>query len=149
MAIVLTSKNEQILVDDALFDAVSIFTWYVNKMGYACNDTSPRKTMHRFLFGFPKCGVDHINGNKLDNRMENLRLCNQSQNTANSSKRSTNKSGYKGVSWNKRYSKWESYITKDYKHIFIGYFDSLEDAALAYNRKAEEFFGSFAKLNNL
>lgn len=147
MALIQTKKGELIVVDNALLKQIKSFSWYVNKVGYAVNDSKPRKYMHRLIMGFPKGGVDHINGNKLDNRRKNLRLCNQSQNTANASKRSTNKSGYKGVSWNKRYSKWEAYLTKDYKHVFLGYFDDKDKAALAYNRKAKELFGEFCKLN--
>ena len=147
MALIQTKRGELIVVDNALLNQMKSFSWYVNNVGYAVNDSKPRKSMHRLIMGFPKGGVDHINGDKLDNRRKNLRLCNQSQNTANSPKRSTNKSGYKGVSWNKRYSKWEAYLTKDYKHVFLGYFDDKDKAALAYNRKAKELFGDFCKLN--
>jgi hypothetical protein len=147
MGIIQTKKGELIIVDNSLLKKLKCFTWYVNKMGYAVNDTEPRKTMHRFIMNFPKSNVDHINGNKLDNRKKNLRLCNQSQNTANSSKRKTNKAGYKGVSWNKRYKKWEAYLTKDYKHVFLGYHDTKEKAALAYNSGAMIHFGNFSRLN--
>src|SRR3990167_923966 len=123
MAVIQTSKKEFIIVDDNLLNKVKKFRWYVNRLGYAANDAKPRKLMHRLIMSYPKENIDHINGNKLDNRLSNLRLCNQSQNNANSSKRKTNVSGYKGVCWNKKYEKWEATITKDYKHIFIGYFD--------------------------
>lgn len=149
MAVIYTSKKQVILLDDHLLEKAGQFLWYVNRLGYAANDSKPRKLMHRLIMGYPKENVDHKNGNKLDNRLSNLRLCNQSQNTANSPKRKTNVSGYKGVSWNKRYSKWEAYITKDYKHIFLGYFDDRKEAALAYNNRAILEFGDFCKLNIL
>lgn len=144
-----TKKGEKILLDTEDFTACNRYQWYVNKNGYAANDSKPRKLMHRLVMGFPKENIDHANGNKLDNRKSNLRLCNQSQNTSNASKRKTNKSGYKGVSWNKRYTKWESYLTFNYKHIFLGYYDTKEKAAYAYNLKAKEVWGEYAKLNKL
>lgn len=148
MAIIQTKKGETILLDNALLKKVKKFIWYVNKLGYACNDTEPRKLMHSFIMDTPKGSVtDHINGNKLDNRKANLRICTQSQNMANSVMKKNNKSGYRGVSWNKKYLKWEAYLTKDYKHYFLGYFSKKEDAALAYNRRAKELFGEFCKLN--
>jgi hypothetical protein len=149
MDTIVTKKGTEILIDKNNKDELSKLSWYVNKIGYAVNDTKPRKYMHRLIMGYPKENVDHINGNKLDNRKGNLRLCNQSENTANAPKRTTNKSGYKGVCWNKKYGKWEVYLTKNYKHIFLGYFDDKIDAARAYNLGAETHFGKFAKLNKL
>lgn len=146
MALIETT-NGLIIVDNKLLKKLNSFKWYVNNVGYAMNDSYPRKSMHRLVMGFPKGNVDHINGNKLDNRLSNLRICNQSQNMANSPKRITNKSGYKGFSWNKKYSKWEAYMTKNYKHIFLGYFDDKKEAARAYNKAALEHFGEFSKLN--
>lgn len=149
MAIIEASKGQLIIVDDYLLEKVKAFRWYVNRLGYAANDSKPRKLMHRLVMGFPKENVDHKNGNKLDNRLSNLRLCNQSQNAANAPKRKKNVSGYKGVSWNKKFGKWEAYLTKDYKHIFLGYFDDRREAALAYNKRATIEFGNFCKLNEL
>lgn len=138
-----------IWVDNSKLKELSMFSWYVNIMGYAANDSKPRKLMHRHILGYPKKGVDHINGNKLDNRRKNLRVCTQSQNMANSPKRTTNRSGFKGVSWNKRYGKWEAYLTKDYKRVFLGYFDDIREAAKAYNTRAKKEFRAFANLNKL
>ena len=149
MAVIQASKHEFIIVDDNDFEKVKKFRWYVNRMGYAANDATPRKLMHRLIMNFPKGGIDHKNGNKLDNRKSNLRPCNQSENMANAPKRKTNLSGYKGVSWDKKYSKWEAYLTKDCKHIFLGYFDDRKEAALAYNQRAIKEFGGFCKLNEL
>lgn len=149
MALVLTKKGETIVVDKDMLTELNEFSWYINKVGYAVNDSKPRKSMHRLIMGYPKGNIDHINGNKLDNRKSNLRFCNQSQNTANASKRTTNKSGYKGVCWNKKYSKWEAYITVNYKHLFLGYFDDKIEAAKAYNKKSNKEFGVFSKPNKI
>jgi hypothetical protein len=89
--------------------------------------------------------VDHINGIAYDNRASNLRLATDSQNKANQSMRKKNKSGYKGVSFNKSVKKWHAQICIDYKRIHIGYFDSPELAHAAYCKRAVELFGEFAR----
>ncbi|MFA5747440.1 MAG: hypothetical protein WC926_05245, partial [Candidatus Paceibacterota bacterium] len=71
-------KNGTILVDDELLPEINQFRWYINNVGYACNDSKPRKLMHRLVMDYPNENVDHINGNKLDNRRCNLRIYNQS-----------------------------------------------------------------------
>lgn len=75
--------------------------------------------------------IDHINRDKHNNCKSNLRICSFSENTLNSKIRVDNTSGYKGVSFNKRYNKWESYITINYKRIHLGKFDTIEEAIQA------------------
>lgn len=139
-------KGQVARVDDADFEAVSALRWYVAKNGYAANDSRPRKTMHRMVMGFPDGSVDHINGDRLDNRRANLRVCTQSGNTANSKLSRANTSGYKGVSWDKKAGKWTVTTTKDYRHVFGGYFDSKEEAAARYAELARELHGEFARV---
>jgi hypothetical protein len=103
----------------------------------------------RMFYGNFNYNLDHINGNKLDNRIENLRKCNQTQNTANSKIRSDNKSGYRGVVWHKATNKWQAQTMLKGKRIHIGLFNSKDEAALAYNYKAEELFGPFARFNTV
>lgn len=93
--------------------------------------------------------VDHINGNTTDDRKANLRLATKSQNMANVPLRSDNKSGYKGVYFNKSTARYTAYITKDQIRIHIGSFKTAEAAAKAYNAKAVELFGDFAYLNTV
>lgn len=143
------TKGKFAIVDDEDFDRVNCFTWHTHKAGYGARNTD-KKTMHRFIINAkPGQIVDHINGNPADNRKENLRLCTQMENCRNQSLKSCNKTGYKGVSWDKKYRKYSSFLTVNYKHIFGGYFDNKEDAARAYNKLALEHHGSFAKLNQL
>ena len=109
--------------------------------------------MHRTIMK-PKDGIDidHANKNKLDNRRTNLRLCSRSQNLANKFDLNKNRSGYKGVSffkWGNRKKRWVSQIQFRYKTLRIGYFLTPEDAALAYNEAAKEYYGEFARLNNI
>ena len=109
-------------------------------------------TLTRFLLkpNFNRV-VDHINGNSMDNRRCNLRICTISQNTANQRKQRGCSSKYRGVSFAKGCKKrpWQSYIQKDGKTVSIGYFKSEVEAAEAYNKKALELFGEFARLNNI
>ena len=104
---------------------------------------------HRIIMGItdPKIQVDHINGNKLDNRKENLRLATNQQNNYNVGPQKNNKSGYKGVSWKKDKNKWEAKIRNNNKLKFLGYFDDLVEAGRAYDRAALELFGEFAWTN--
>jgi hypothetical protein len=104
--------------------------------------------LHRLIVGaLPGETVDHINGNSLDNRKENLRLATSSQNAMNAHKRAGTKSKYKGVSFNQNL--WRSGIYLNGKRIDLGYFKNEIDAARAYDQKALELFGEFARPNNV
>lgn len=119
-----------------------------------CNGNRKYVRTHRIIaetFGLD-CSklIDHINGNKLDNRLENLRSCNKSENGINSQKRIGNfTSIFKGVSFDKSRNKWSSEIHFLGKKIYIGRFENENDAALAYNEKAISIFGDFAVLNKV
>lgn len=91
--------------------------------------------------------VDHKNRNGLDNRKENLRICTNSQNQGNSEKQINNTSGFKGVSMDK--NRWVAQIQFNGKRKKLGYFDKKEDAAKKYNEFALEYFGEFARLNDV
>ena len=85
---------------------------------------------------WPKDQIDHINRNKTDNRITNLRDVSHKQNQQNTGKRSDNTSGHTGVSWYKPYSKWLAHIKHNQKQINLGYFTTIEEAVAA--RKAGE-----------
>ncbi len=91
--------------------------------------------------------IDHINGIKDDNRIENLREATRSQNAANSKNRENSATGKKGVHFSKEKGKFQAHICKDYKKIHLGFFDELEDAVAAYDRAAVKIFGEFYKTN--
>ncbi len=93
--------------------------------------------------------VDHINGNGLDNRRENIRLCKHQQNMWNQPSRRNTSSKYKGVTYFKRDGNWQAKIAPNGKTLQLGYFKTEVEAADAYNQKATELFGEFAKLNDL
>ena len=87
--------------------------------------------------------IDHINGDPLDNRIENLREATIQQNGCNRGKNKNNSSGYKGVTWHKANKKWLAQIMHNGKNIYLGCFDLLEDAAEAYQAKAKELHGEY------
>jgi len=91
--------------------------------------------------------VDHISGDKLDNRRSNLRLCTHQQNCFNQRKRNTNTSGYTGVSFSKRDSRYEAYIYKDARKIHLGLHESPVMAARARDQAALRYHGEYARLN--
>jgi len=85
--------------------------------------------------------VDHINGNSLDNRRINLRLCNRSQNAFNSKAHRDNASGYKGVVLRKKDMRWVA----EFNHSHLGSFDTPEAAHAAYLAAAQQYAGEFAR----
>ena len=105
---------------------------------------------HRIAWAYmtgawPDKSIDHIDGNRSNNRWANLRLCDQSQNNANSRIPKTNTSGYKGVTWDKKRRLWRAGAKHKQKFIFIGHYANKEDAHAAYCAKAKELFGEFAR----
>jgi hypothetical protein len=104
--------------------------------------------LHRYIMNvIGRIDVDHINGNKLDNRRSNLRLATRGQNNVNSNCPRHNTSGAKGVSWDRSRSKWFSKITCNGKQIPLGRYDDFNKAVEAYNNAAIKYFGEFARIN--
>jgi hypothetical protein len=160
----------EVLYDAEDEDKISKHTWNVNKDGnrdkfyvftmvphpaggwyHAPSGRQRRKTwlgMHRLIMNTPKGMVtDHINGNPLDNRKENLRICTAAENKQNRAAGKNNTSGFKGVSRHKRTNSWHARIGHNKKPIHIGCFEDKEEAARAYDRKAIELHGEFAQTN--
>jgi hypothetical protein len=110
-------------------------------------------SIHRLIMDAPKgMDIDHINGNPLDNRKSNLRICTRAENQSNRGPQKNNTSGYKGVSYKKpskswKAQKWRAQINCRGESICIGYFDTPEEAARAYDTKAKELHGEYAYLN--
>jgi hypothetical protein len=142
------------VIDEEDAGLVSGFTWRTNHNGYATayggggRANKSHVFMHR-LIAKPPPGkvIDHIDGNALNNRRSNLRVCTQAENCRNTKRRPGGHSALKGVTrfTTKRLKKWywKAYIAG--KHI--GYFDTEVEAARAYDEKARILFGQFARLN--
>lgn len=100
----------------------------------------------------PDVHVDHRNLNKLDNLRSNLRSADKSRNGANRGpmpKRATISSQYKGAYWATDKRRWKSCIAHQGRQIHLGYFDTAEQAAAAYNDAALRLFGEYARLNEI
>lgn len=102
-----------------------------------------RVRLHSFLTGWPL--VDHINGDGLDNRRRNLRPATTAQNIANQRLHKNNTSGFKGVS--RRGVRFRAYICPDRSTVWLGTFDTAEQAARVYDEAAVALWGEFARLN--
>ncbi|MBT0780540.1 HNH endonuclease [Paracoccus sp. pheM1] len=96
---------------------------------------------------WPQEQIDHSNGDRADNRRENLREATPSENTRNRSVQSNSKSGVKGVSWEKRRGKWRSTIKLHGKQTHLGQFDTIEAARAAYDAAVYDVHGKFARSN--
>ena len=135
-------------IDDEDSHLLSEFNWYISSAGYLVRGKYLKTILlHRVISGAKKNEyVDHINGNKLDNRRSNLRLCTQSQNLCNQRLRSDSSTKVKGVSWNKFSKKFEAYINVNKKRIYLGLFPTLELAKIARHEASIKYHGEFCAL---
>lgn len=149
------------LVDAEDFERVSELTWSDDGRGGAHvfyrrvdgNKVTTRVRMHHFILGLPgTIKIDHRDGDQTNNRKKNLRIATDAQNTQNRHKVhrwGPPKSKYKCV-WlhqQKGRVKWTAVITANGKRIYLGMFDTEEEAALAHDKAARELHGEFACLN--
>lgn len=145
------SNGKECLVDDADYPWASQYKWHENTFGYAGRQKQVRGIragfkMHRELVNAPKgLDVDHINGNKLDNRRVNLRLATRQENARNKRAQKNNKCGYKGVSPSGK--KFRASIRINKKQIHLGMFATSDAAAHARDKAEKEMFGEFANCN--
>lgn len=149
MAIIQLSQGRVATVCDCHYDLVRDHKWSYSPIGYAVSRIGGKVVyMHRVIIGAIKGReIDHINEDKLDNRCVNLRSVNRRENTLNRGLIITNTSGYKGVSWNKAKSKWQTQLVNNGKRVFSAYFNDVIEAARAYNENAIKYHGEFARLN--
>lgn len=158
------SRGMVAIIDDEDYDLVSQNKWCVTKNNYGSglhtwyatrksNDRSHNEYMHRIIMGVvdSRQWVDHVDGNGLNNRRENLRLASATQNHANSRLTSSSRTGYKGVTY-REYKRGITYVAQiKYDRVthFIGHFDTAIEAARAYDElaRSDAFFGPFARLN--
>lgn len=133
-------------IDPEMFDRINIGHWRCNRWGYATR-TKRSIAMHRLVMNAPKgVEVDHKDGDRLNNRIANLRFANRQQNSNNTRRHKDSTSGAKGVSWFKRDQCWRAYIVVNYKQIHLGYFSDFEKAKAAYAVAAQKHHGEFCKI---
>lgn len=151
------------IVDDEDFDLLLQWKWHALKLvrpsgrvdwyavrGKWRNGKRHQVMMHRLIMEVPVgLEVDHCDGDGLNNRRENLRICTHKQNMGNRGPVAGCSSRFRGVSWSKWHARWQARIRSDGKLRVIGYFDSEEDAAHAFNLAATEEWGDFAQLNDV
>ena len=149
-------SKKYVLIDSVDFNKISSYSWYLrpyyrSKTKFkVATATKPIIYMHRLIMNCPdELVIDHINGNALDNRKRNLRVCSVSNNAKNRSKNKNNTSGHTGVHWCKKNNKWKSRIRCDKKSYHLGFYTNVLDAAKAYNKKSLELFKEFSNLNRV
>lgn len=148
------TQGKVAIVDSEDFDRLMQWNWVASfspktKTFYATTRVEQRTIqMHRFIkgLGVGPNKVDHRDGDTLNNRKINLRTCTDAENLRNQKLRRTNKSGFKGVSWNR--GKWAATIMVNYKSIGLGRYTSPKEAANAYDQAAKRYFKDFARLNS-
>ena len=153
--IIVTTNGYEVQVSPEDYRVLSAMRWSAIKRG-------PRKTMlyvqatrrwgavsmHRFIMSPPPgMQVDHANGDTLDNRRENLRICTACENARNHKVNVDSKSGYRGVAPTTWPGRWRAVIHINGKQKALGCYGTPEEAALAFNRAAIQHHGEFARLN--
>ena len=146
------SNGSFAIVDDNDYDLVAKCFWSVTSGGYVSGSIKTnigrrQIRIHRLITGAPPhMDVDHINGDKLDNRRSNLRVCTTSQNSANQGVRSNNTSGYKGV-YRSDEGYWRAQITVRRVKLNLGTYRTKTEAARAYDAACLKHFGEYARPN--
>lgn len=154
MKLIPLTKGFHAKVDDEHFESLNQYHWCYDH-GYAVRverrDGRKHKiSMHRQITGAPKGTlVDHWNLDTLDNQLHNLRIATKAQNMCNMARTAANKTGYKGVWWDKQRQRYRATITLNRKRIHLGRFVDPRDAAIAYNQAALQYHGKFARLNEV
>lgn len=136
-------------IDAADLNLVSQHCWHLHnsngKLYAATGGGRKRIFMHSLIFG--SLGIDHKDGDGLNNSRENLRKASHCQNMQNRKLGKNSTSGYKGVSFDKSVGLWKASIGHNFRRYNLGRFSTKEQAALAYDKKAKELHGNFAVLN--
>lgn len=140
-----------LLVDrDEYLSRLRFNKWTMDQTGYAVGNVDGKRTsLHRYVMRAEKGEiVDHVNGDKLDNRRCNLRIVTARQNRWNSPGRKGS-SRFTGVCWDTGKGIWKAQINANGRFQHLGYFEDEKDAARAYNTAARQAYGEFARLNVL
>jgi hypothetical protein len=145
------TQGKYAIVDDDVYERLQKFRWYARqqpdtgKWYAARSEKGKRVHMHRLIMNAPReLDVDHIKGDGLDNRMSNLRLVTTAQNR---DKYKNNTTGYKGVSQQRGRRKFRAQIYVYGKAIYLGWYDTPREAALAYDRAVRKYHGVFGCTN--
>jgi hypothetical protein len=149
--VIINIRGYEVIISACDAERVKAHRWYKSCIKgspyFAFKRNYKHVTLHRFITDCPiDMFVDHINGNTLDNRRSNLRICTRRENNRNRCRSKNSTSGYKGVFWNKHKLKWTSYIRTDEKRVCLGYFDTPEKAYEAYVAASKKYHGEFGRI---
>lgn len=142
-----TASGIKIIADANDYPVLKNHSWCISKTGYAVASIGKKVTkLHRYLLGITdkRFIVDHKNGNPLDNRRNNLRICNAQENARNCKASKSNLTGVLGVSFIKKSGRYRARIMVDRKEIRLGNFKTLEEAKKAREAAELKYFGEYA-----
>ncbi len=158
MKLISLTQGKFAMVDDEDYAWLNQFKWAFTiakkkntgyaMLGFGINGRLDYIYMHRLIMNFPEnFGIDHKDRNGLNNQKSNLRICNPSQSSANQTRSKKNTSGFKGVCFRhkRKLRQWQATINFQRKYIYLGYFNTAEEAHEAYKKAAVELFGEFAR----
>lgn len=155
------TQGKVALVDVEDYERINKYKWHYNS-GYAVRqirvepsdgykNRQKKLFMHRVILNIKVSykyeEIDHINGNSIDNRKENLRAVEHKQNCQNRKIQSNNKSKYKGVHLQKDCKRYRADISVNSKQVYLGMYETAVQAAIVYNVAAIKYYGKYAKLN--
>jgi hypothetical protein len=153
-SIIPLTQCKETIVDDDDFEELSKYKWFYDGR-YVARHNHSSNLKERFVIRMhvmimktpPGMETDHINGDGLDNRKENLRVCTRFQNSHNSKIKSCSTTGYKGVFFKGGTCEWGAKIRVGDRRIYLGWYKDIQDAARAYDIAALAYHGQFARLN--
>lgn len=144
-----TNCDEEFLCDIEDWENTKEICWFKNNTGYARGEVNGKFVLfHDYIFNIDTSmdvEVDHIDGDRLDNRKSKLRVCARNKNALNKGLYINNTSGVTGVSWHKNYQKWSAYIQIEHKNITLGFFDDFNDAVQARLEAEKRYFKEFSR----
>ena len=147
IGVVASNTNNEFLFDLVAFPDIRLYRWNENGAGYLGTTINNESVFaHHLIFGKPENGfvTDHIDLDRKNCRSSNIRFVTVAENGANAKLSSRNTSGYKGVTWDRSKGKWKSAIGS---HHFIGRYDNIQEAAIAYDNAMIEKYGEYAMTN--
>lgn len=148
------------IIDDEDLEKISNHNWWANTNGRGIRVETDlfieeqtvwgrkRISMSRYILNLKsrKFVIDHINGNPLDNRKSNLRVCSHKNNIRNRKiLNKNNSSGIRGVSWDKTRNRWVAQLMFNKKHIYLGRFENKEDAKMSVVKGLKKYFGKYGE----
>lgn len=147
-------QGREVLIDDDDLETFESNRWRIMKsstteMEYCASGKGV--LLHRLVLGLTDGAVhaDHINRNGLDNRKANLRPCTPSQNQRNRALSKSNRSGYKGVYFDRSRGTWYARYKHNYRNVYLGRYSTALEAGLAYDYAVSNLFGEYARTNGI